>query len=117
MEPAMHPNDDFLSTPELDYDGWRDVLRKDWGWHSALDIEQGGAFTGRVRPQNVHGFVAMDFTCNACRVERTERDARLDDLEHYYVAIQVAGGSMVVQDDRNVRLAAGDVALSIRPDP
>jgi AraC family transcriptional activator of tynA and feaB len=116
MESAMHPSEGFLSTPELDYDGWRDVLRKDWGWHSAMDIEQ-GAFTGRVRPQNVHGFVAMDFTCNACRVERTERDARLDDLEHYYIAIQVAGGSMVVQDDRIVRLGAGDVALidSARP--
>jgi|ERR1700733_1257317 AraC family transcriptional activator of tynA and feaB len=110
MESAMHPSDDFLDAPELDYDVWRDVLRKDWGWHSATDIEQ-GAFTGRVRPHDVHGFVAMDFTCNACRVERTERDARLDDLEHYYIAIQVAGGSVVAQDDRIVKLGAGDVAL------
>jgi AraC family transcriptional activator of tynA and feaB len=116
MEWAMHPGDDLLGTPELDYDGWRDVLRKDWGWHSAMDIGQ-GAFSGRVRPRNVHGLVAMDFTCNACRVERTGRDIRLDDLEHYYIAIQVAGGSLVAHDDRIVRLGAGDVVLvdSARP--
>ena len=27
----MHPRDDFLRTPELDYEGWRDALRPDWG--------------------------------------------------------------------------------------
>jgi hypothetical protein len=26
----MHPNDDFPSTPELDYEGFRAALREDW---------------------------------------------------------------------------------------
>jgi hypothetical protein len=26
----VHPNDDFLSAPELDYDGFRSALREDW---------------------------------------------------------------------------------------
>jgi AraC family transcriptional regulator, positive regulator of tynA and feaB len=108
--------DDFLSEPELDYDTWREMLRQNWGWHSATDIERDG-FSGRLRAQSVHGFTAMDFTCNACRVERTEQDVRRDHLEHYYVAIQVAGGSLVSQNDHVETLAPGDVAFvdSARP--
>jgi AraC family transcriptional activator of tynA and feaB len=112
----MHPSDDFLSTPELDYDSFRDALRQEWGWYSPKAIEP-KAFTGRVRPRRVCGFVAMDLTCNAHRVERTERDARLDDMEHYYAAIQVAGGSTMIQNDQVVKLGVGDVVLvdSTRP--
>jgi AraC-like DNA-binding protein len=110
VESMMHPSDDFLSTPELDYDGWREVLRQDWGWHSPKAIEP-KAFTGRVRPRRVCGFVAMDLTCNAYRVERTQRDARLDDMEHYYAAIQIAGGSTMIQNDQVLQLSVGDVAL------
>jgi AraC family transcriptional regulator, positive regulator of tynA and feaB len=32
VEAMMHPNDDFLSAPELDYDGFRNAMREDWGW-------------------------------------------------------------------------------------
>src|SRR5580698_6540323 len=28
----MQPNDDFLSAPKLDYDGFRAAMREDWGW-------------------------------------------------------------------------------------
>jgi AraC family transcriptional activator of tynA and feaB len=112
----MHPNDDFLSTVKLDYDGFRDALRQDWGWYSPKAIEPRD-FAGRVRPRSVCGFVAMDLTCNASRIERTERDARLDHMEHYYAALQVAGGSTMIQNDQVVRLGVGDVVLvdSTRP--
>jgi hypothetical protein len=39
------------------------------------------------------------------------RDARSDGRDHYYAAIQIAGGSTVVQDGGAVTLAAGDVVL------
>jgi hypothetical protein len=35
----MHPSGDFLSTPELDYEGWRDALRADWGRYDPEAIE------------------------------------------------------------------------------
>jgi AraC-like DNA-binding protein len=75
------------------------------------------AFAGRARPRSLCGFVAMDLSCNAHRVERTQRDVRLDGVDHCYAVFQVAGHSTMSQNDRPVQLAAGDVALvdSARP--
>jgi hypothetical protein len=37
VEAMMRPNDDFLSAPELDYDGFRAAMREDWGWYRRID--------------------------------------------------------------------------------
>jgi AraC family transcriptional activator of tynA and feaB len=59
----------------------------------------------------------MDICGNAHRVDRTRRGVRLDGVDHYYAVFQIAGRSTVIQDDRPVQLAAGDIALldSARP--
>jgi AraC-like DNA-binding protein len=115
MESVVHQNDDFLSAPELDYDGFRAALREDWGWFSP--VRETNIFAGKVRARRVCGFVAMDLTCNATRVERTELDIRRDDMVYYYVVVQLTGGSTIIHDDRVVNVAAGDVVLldSTRP--
>src|SRR3979409_141277 len=105
----VHPNDDFLSAPELDYDGFRAALREDWGWFSP--VLEADIFTGKVRTRRVFGFVATDLTGNASRVERTKLDIRRDDMEYYYAVVQLTGGSTIIQDDRVVNVAAGDVVL------
>jgi AraC family transcriptional activator of tynA and feaB len=53
----------------------------------------------------------------AHRIERTQRDARLDDVELYHAVFQVFGRSTVLQNDQAVTLDVGDVALvdSTRP--
>jgi AraC-like DNA-binding protein len=50
-------------------------------------------------------------------MERTELDIRRDDMEYYYAVVQLTGGSTIIQDDRVVNVAAGDVVLldSTRP--
>jgi hypothetical protein len=75
------------------------------------------AFIGRARSRSLYGFVAIDLGCNAHRVERTQRDVRLDGVNHYFVLFQVAGGSTIIQNDRVVQLTVGDAALveSARP--
>ncbi|MCS3895206.1 AraC-like DNA-binding protein [Bradyrhizobium japonicum USDA 38] len=111
----VHPNDDFLSAPKLDYDGFRAALREDWGLFSPAF--EANIFAGKVRTRRVFGFVATDLTCNATRVERTESDIRRDDMEYYYAVVQLTGGSTIIQNDRVVNFAAGDVVLldSTRP--
>jgi AraC family transcriptional activator of tynA and feaB len=105
----VHQNDDFLSAPKLDYDGFRAALREDWGWFSpAFEAK---IFTGKVRTRSVFGFVATDLTCNATRVERTESDIRRDDMEYYYAVVQLTGGSKIMQDDQIIDSAAGDIVL------
>ncbi len=64
MERMMHPSGDFLSTPELDYEGWRDALRPDWGRYNPEVVEP-KTFAGRARPRSLFEFVAMDLSCNA----------------------------------------------------
>jgi AraC-like DNA-binding protein len=69
------------------------------------------AFTGKARPRSLWGLVGIDLGCNAHRVERRQRDIRLDGVDHYFALFQIAGRSTIIQNDRTVQLAAGDVAL------
>jgi AraC family transcriptional activator of tynA and feaB len=111
----MHQNDDFLSASELDYDGFRAAMREDWGWFTPA--RETNIFASKVRPRRVFGFAAVDLTCNAARLERTELDIRRDSMEYYYVTVQDSGESTVLHNDRVVHIAAGDVILldSTRP--
>jgi AraC-like DNA-binding protein len=111
----VHPNDDFLSAPELDYDGFRAAMREDWGWFTPA--RETNIFASKVRARRVFGFAAVDLTCSATRLERTERDIRRDNMEYYYVTVQDIGESIIIQNDRVVNITAGDVVLldSARP--
>ena len=106
----MQQNDDFLSAPQLDYDGFRTALRKNWGCFSSPALEA-SMFAGKVRMRSVFGFVAMDLTCNISCVERTQRDLRRDGMEYYYVTFQDSGASTIIHDDRALNVVAGDVVL------
>jgi AraC family transcriptional regulator, positive regulator of tynA and feaB len=100
----------FQSAPELDYEGWRDALRSQFGRYNPV-VKEPKTFTGRARSRTPYGFVAMDLSCNAHRVERTERDVRYDGVDHYFVLFQVTGASRIIQNDRTVQLGIGDAAL------
>ncbi len=111
----MHPNDDFLSAAELDYDGFRAAMREDWGWFTPA--RETNIFASKVRTRRVFGFTAVDLTCNTTRLERTEQDIRRDNMEYYYVTVQDTGESTIIHNDRVVNIAAGDIILldSTRP--
>ena len=104
----MRPSTDLLSTPELNYEQWRDALRPNWGLYTPDDPK---AFAGRESSLNICGFNASDIGNNARRCERTQGDVRVDGVDHWYAAFQTAGRSTVIQNDRSVTLAVGDVAL------
>jgi len=105
----VHPNDDFLSAPELDYDGFRAAMREDWGWFTPA--RETNIFASKVRTRRVFGFAAVDLTCSAARLDRTERDIRQDSKEYYYVTVRDFGESVIVHNDRVVNVTAGDVVL------
>jgi AraC family transcriptional regulator, positive regulator of tynA and feaB len=106
----MESNGDFNSTPELGYEGFIDAVRSLCGRYTPGGVEP-ETFGGRVRAGSICGFMTVDLSCNAPRVDRTNRDARLDGMEHYYAIIQVSGRSTMVQNDRVAELAVGDIAL------
>jgi AraC family transcriptional regulator, positive regulator of tynA and feaB len=106
----MLADDEFFNTPELDLDGWRDALLRQSGRYTPV-AKESKSFTGRARARSLCGLVGVDLSCNAHRVERTQRDTRLDGVDHYFALFQVAGASTIVQNDQAVQLIVGDVAL------
>jgi AraC family transcriptional regulator, positive regulator of tynA and feaB len=106
----MHSSGDFLSTPNLDYEGWRDVVRSICGRYTPDGIEP-KIFSGRARVRSICGLRAVDLSSNAHRLERTHQDVRVDARDHYYAIFQMTGQSRIIQNDRNIELAVGDVAL------
>ncbi len=99
---------DLLHTPELNYEQWRNLLRPIYGLHT---IHNPKGFAGRVRPRDIFGLNASEIRNNKSRCERTQRDIRLDGLDHCFAVFQVAGRSTIIQDDQAVTLAVGDVAF------
>ncbi|WP_207234704.1 hypothetical protein, partial [Bradyrhizobium sp. Leo170] len=83
-------------------------MRPIYGLHT---IDNPKAFAGRVRPRDIFGLNASEIRNNKCHCERTQRDIRLDGLDHCFAVFQVAGRSTIIQDDQAVALAVGDVAF------
>src|SRR3979411_1461547 len=106
----MHSSGDFLSTPNLDYEAWRDVVRLICGRYTPNGIEP-NTFSGRARVRSICGFRAVDLSSNAHRLERTHQDIRADAMDHYYAIFQMTGQSRIIQNDRTIELAFGDVPL------
>jgi AraC family transcriptional activator of tynA and feaB len=110
MEAMMRHSDNVPDTEKLDYEAWSALLRPLYGRHS-LEGGELHTFSGWLRRLSVSGLTAVDICCNAHRFERTRRDVRLDDRDHYKAVFQVAGRSTIYQNDQCVQLAVGDVAL------
>jgi AraC family transcriptional regulator, positive regulator of tynA and feaB len=106
----MHSSGDFLSAPNLDYEAWRDMVRSICGRYTPDGVEP-KTFSGRARARSICGFRAVDLSYNAHRLERTHQDARVDGMDHYYAIFQVTGQSRIIQNDQNIELTVGDVAL------
>jgi AraC family transcriptional regulator, positive regulator of tynA and feaB len=106
----MHSSGDFLGTPNLNYEAWRDAVRSICGRYTPDGIEP-KAFSGRARLRTIFGFRAVELSSNAYRLERTHQDIRADAVDHYYALFQMAGQSRIIQNNRIMEFKVGDVAL------
>jgi AraC family transcriptional regulator, positive regulator of tynA and feaB len=106
----MRQSNDFLAAEPMDYEAWRALLRPLYGQHNLVGVDP-NTFSGWLRRLSVSGLTAVDICCDAHRFERTHRDVRLDNRDHYKAVFQVAGRSTIYQNDGCVQLAVGDVAL------
>jgi len=103
-------SDNVPGAEKMDYEAWSALLRPLYGRHS-LEGGELNTFSGWLRRLSVSGLTAVDICCNAHWFERTHRDVRLDNRDHYKAVFQVAGRSTIYQNDRCVQLAVGDVTL------
>src|SRR5215467_4864840 len=119
MDGIMPVSDDFAGTPQLDFEGWRAFRRASCG--NRPEVMDRDAFAGWVRRLSVCGLdaAALKIECGfavvdsgkAYRSERTDQDVRLAGADYYYAVFQVAGRSVMTQNDEVARLAVGDIAL------
>ena len=114
----MPQSDDVGTTPLLDFEAWRALLRSNCG--RDVEVTTPNAFAGWMRPFNACGLEATsvkirwgsaDCGCSDHRVERSYRDVRCDGADHYLIIFQVAGQTAMTQIDQGAQLAVGDVAL------
>jgi len=114
--PTAAQHDVFCHSQTLDVEAWHEKIHSTWGRYTPV-VSDPKSFVAKIRAQDVYGFSAMHLLPNASRVERTQRDARLDGMDHYYALFSVVGSVKVTQNDRAVELAAGQVLLvdSARP--
>jgi AraC family transcriptional activator of tynA and feaB len=115
----MPVSDVFAGTPQLDFEGWSAFLRASCG--NRPEVMDRHAFAGWVRPLSVCDLdaAALKIECRlavadsgkAYRSERTDQDVRFAGADYYYAVFQVAGRSVMTQNDEVARLAVGDIAL------
>jgi AraC family transcriptional activator of tynA and feaB len=114
----MPESDDVGTTPLLDFEAWRALLRSNCG--RDVEVTAPNAFAGWMRPFNACGLEATslgirwgsaDPGCSDHGVERSYQDVRCDGADHYLIMFQVAGQTAMTQIDQAAQLAVGDVAL------
>ena len=101
---------DVPGQASLDYEAWRDLVRTMGGRFNPEGVDP-TTFTGWVRPLNVCDFIAAEVGSNAPRLERTNRDVRLDGVDQYFTVFQLAGRSGMTHNDEAMRVEVGDVVL------
>jgi hypothetical protein len=79
------PSAELLKKPELNYEQWRDLVCPNFGLHR---VDEPKAFAGRVHFRSIFGFRASEMRKNKCLCERTQRDIRLDGVDHCYAVFQ-----------------------------
>src|SRR5262249_7360577 len=110
VELIMHQCEDTRRATEPDFEAWRDTLRSLCGGYRPEGVPS-SAFAGWVSRFSIGGVTALNIGSNAVRVERTQRDVRLDRMDHYFVVFQIAGRSAMTHNDQVLQLAASDIAL------
>ena len=76
---TMLQGDDFAAVPELGYEEWRAVVRSIVGRYNPEGTDP-NAFAGKVHVRSLFGLCADRWDHNARRIERTQRDVRLDNV-------------------------------------
>jgi AraC family transcriptional regulator, positive regulator of tynA and feaB len=115
LKPKM--TDDDHSNPATDFDAWHASFRAHLPGEYSLGKNRNDLFAGSVRTRCVSGLTAVEVKSNNHCYERTPRDIRRDEVDHFTFAILVSGRATVSQNDREMKFVAGDCTLINRRRP
>ncbi len=103
--------DDDHSNPATDFDTWRASFRTHIPGEYSLKKSRNGLFAGSVRTRCVSGLTAVEIRGGNHCCERTLRDIRHDEMDHFALSISVSGHATLSQNDRKMKHVAGDCTL------
>src|ERR1700712_5404178 len=107
VEPNVHCNAEL----------WLETFRAMSGPCSSAAFHA-ATFSGQLSAITICGFNAVDLSVNGATVERTERDARLNNFDNFNATFQMAGSSTkVIQSGLVTEISVGEMAIvsSTRP--
>ncbi len=102
--------DVFRQAQTLDVERWNETVGSTWGRYKPAASDP-KTFVAKIRAQSLYGFPSMHLMPAVPRVERTQRDARVDGMDHYYALFSVVGTVKVIQNDQAVVLNSGQGLL------
>jgi AraC-like DNA-binding protein len=94
--------------PVMDFDAWRALFRAYIPGEYSLGNNRCDSFAGSVRARYVSGLTAVDVESNSHCFERTVRDIRRDEVDHFGFAISISGIATMSQNDQAVKFVPGD---------
>jgi AraC family transcriptional regulator, positive regulator of tynA and feaB len=94
-----------------DFDAWRATYRTHLPGEYTITKGRNSPFTGVVRTKRVGGLRVVEVGSNAYCLERTSRDIRRDQCDHFGVSLLVSGRRIFSQNDREINGVTGDCAL------
>jgi AraC family transcriptional regulator, positive regulator of tynA and feaB len=121
METTMLETSVFAGAPQLDYEAWTDLLHSQY--RIVSKIREPEAFAAQSRLLGICGFEAIavstqskssaiDPAAHAHRVDRTLRDARRDDVDHFRAIFSLSSRPTFYQSGEQVlELGKGSVAI------
>lgn len=95
----------------MHFEAWEHALKTTCGHFNAIPAERKDIVAGHFVEQRMNGLNAANFRCDIEMVERTKKDVRLDDEEHFYLILQIAGSSKVEMAGSRDVLSPGKLYL------
>lgn len=109
MTPAGRVVAEF--TPPWTAESWLETLSIVKGRYTPVTFEPRAHF-GSLSPTTVCGFDAVDLSMSGVTLERTSRDVRLDDFDHFGATFQLAGAStQMMQSDVVTEFGVGGFVI------
>lgn len=103
--------DDNHSDRVKEFDTWHALFRTHLPGEYSLKKNRNGLFEGSVRARCVSGLTAVEVGSVNHYFERSLRDIRRDEADHFAVTLLVSGRATFSQNDREMEFVAGDCLL------
>jgi AraC-like DNA-binding protein len=99
------------------FEAWNDSLRTICGHYQAIPRQGQRHVAGYFRRRSLRGLDVADFCCDIRHINRTLRDVRQDDMEYFYLLMQISGQARIEQGEERAILEPGQLYLldSTRP--